>query len=105
MNNSMILRIRLEHDAVCSVLFYNSILSVSIGRGCQDPFWAALTGGKFDFSSRYRYEHVDDNALQKSGATLASRCLDYQDHAGLYHRQLPWFWLSPDGTGCQGCLC
>jgi len=28
----------------------------------DDPFWKALTSGKFDFSARYRYEHVDDDA-------------------------------------------
>lgn len=27
-----------------------------------DPLWSALTGGKIDFSARYRFEHVDDNA-------------------------------------------
>jgi len=41
-----------------------------LAEGGQDPFWDALTDGKFDFSARYRFEHVDDNALQKSGATL-----------------------------------
>ncbi len=28
----------------------------------EDAFWSALTGGKVDFSARYRYEHVDDDA-------------------------------------------
>jgi len=42
----------------------------ALAEGSDDPFWAALTGGKFDFSSRYRYEHVDDNALKADGTTL-----------------------------------
>lgn len=29
-----------------------------------DAFWAALSGGKFDFSARYRYEYVDDDAAR-----------------------------------------
>ena len=27
----------------------------------EDPFWNALTQGKFDFSARYRFEHVNDD--------------------------------------------
>ena len=54
------------------VLFFFITLSCQsvLAEGSQDPFWAALTGGKFDFSSRYRYEHVDDNALKADGTTI-----------------------------------
>ncbi len=38
----------------------------------DDAFWEALTGGKVDFSTRWRYEHVDDNtaANQANAATI-----------------------------------
>jgi len=52
------------------VLFFMTLSCQSVLAEGDDPFWNALTGGKFDFSSRYRYEHVDDNALQASGASL-----------------------------------
>jgi len=35
----------------------------------EDAFWNALTGGKFDFSARYRFEHVDDD-LAPGGVPL-----------------------------------
>lgn len=38
-----------------------SWLGVAAEEG-DGPFWKALTSGKFDFSARYRYEHVDDDA-------------------------------------------
>ena len=37
--------------------------------GADDPFWRALTGGKVDFSMRYRYETVDDD-LAPGGVPL-----------------------------------
>ena len=53
-------------------VFFLATLSCqsALAEGSDDPFWNALTGGKFDFSSRYRYEHVDDNALRPDGTTL-----------------------------------
>jgi hypothetical protein len=35
----------------------------------EDAFWNALTGGKLDFSARYRFEHVDDD-LAPGGVPL-----------------------------------
>lgn len=55
------------------VVLFLMVLSCqsALAEGSDDPFWNALTGGKFDFSSRYRYEHVDDNALNSvTGRTL-----------------------------------
>lgn len=55
----------------CVLFFFITLSCQSVmAEGDGDAFWDALTGGKFDFSARYRYEHVDDNLLQKSGATL-----------------------------------
>ena len=52
-------------------LFFATLTCQSVlAEGSDDPFWNALTGGKLDFSSRYRYEHVDDNALAGDGSTL-----------------------------------
>jgi hypothetical protein len=47
------------------VVFFLAILScqsVLAEEGSGDRFWDTLSGGKFDFSTRYRYEHVDDDA-------------------------------------------
>ena len=53
------------------VLFFITLSCQSVlAEGSDDPFWNALIGGKVDFSSRYRYEHVDDNALAADGSTL-----------------------------------
>jgi hypothetical protein len=46
--------------------------SVLAEGGSDDPLWEALKGGRFDFSARYRYEHVDDNAApdQANASTI-----------------------------------
>ena len=46
-------------------------LAISSNVQAETAIWDAITGGKFDFSARYRYEHVDDNALNSvTGRTL-----------------------------------
>jgi len=55
----------------CAVFLLSALSCQSLlAEGSNDPFWNALTGGTFDFSSRYRYEHVDDNFLRPDGSTL-----------------------------------
>jgi len=57
--------------ARCMVFFLLALSCKSVlAEASDDPFWAALTGGKFDFYSRYRYEYVDDNRLRPDGTTL-----------------------------------
>jgi len=47
-------------------------------------FWDALSKGKFDFSARYRYEHVDDDAAPKNAnASTIRTTLGYS--SGTYH--------------------
>jgi hypothetical protein len=47
-------------------------------------FWDALSKGKFDFSARYRYEHVDDDAASKNAnASTIRTSLGY--NSGTYH--------------------
>ncbi len=43
-------------------LFISLSCQSALAEGGDDPFWTALTSGKVDFSARYRYEHVDDDA-------------------------------------------
>ncbi len=45
----------------------------------EDDFGAALSEGKFDFSARYRYEHVDDNiAMDQANASTIRTTLGYK---------------------------
>lgn len=49
------------------------LMSIFINPGtllAEDTFWNALTGGKFDFSARYRFEHVDDDLLTANNIPL-----------------------------------
>lgn len=44
----------------------------------EDAFWTALSSGKFDFSARYRYEHVDDDAAtDEANASTIRTTLGY----------------------------
>ena len=44
-----------------------------------DEFWTSLSGGKLDFSSRYRYEHVDDDAaVNNANASTIRTTLGYR---------------------------
>src|SRR5918996_1510914 len=45
-------------------------LGISDIANAEDTLWDAMRGGKVDFSARYRYEHVDDDALAPNGRTL-----------------------------------
>ena len=68
------------------VLFFFITLSCQsvLAEGGQDPFWDALTGGKFDFSARYRFEHVDDNAAaDQADASTIRTTLGYT--TGSFH--------------------
>lgn len=50
----------------------------------EDPFWKALTGGKLDFSARYRFEHVDDDsAANDAHASTIRTTLGYA--SGNFH--------------------
>lgn len=52
--------------------------------GSNDPLWEALKGGKFDFSARYRFEHVDDNAAtDQANASTIRTTLGYT--TGRFH--------------------
>ena len=52
------------------LLFILSGLIIPLNSFADEIFWGELTGGKFDFSARYRYEHVDDNiASDQADAT------------------------------------
>ncbi len=63
MSSSKIYMCTFKRMARCVIFFFLSLPYQSIlAEESDDPFWSALTGGKFDFSVRYRYEHVDDNA-------------------------------------------
>ena len=55
-----------------------------LAEGGEDPFWDALVGGKLDFSARYRYEHVDDNAAtDQANASTIRTTLGYT--SGRFH--------------------
>ncbi len=44
----------------------------------EEPLWEAVTGGKFDFSARYRFEHVDDDtAMDQANASTIRTTLGY----------------------------
>jgi len=55
--------------AIPIIFFGGSMVTTA---NAEDTFWKALTGGKFDFSARWRYEHVDDDtaADQANAATI-----------------------------------
>jgi len=68
------------------VLFFFIALSCQsvLAEGGADPFWDALTDGKFDFSARYRFEHVDDNAAaDQADASTIRTTLGYT--TGSFH--------------------
>ena len=55
-----------------------------MAEGSDDPLWEALKGGKFDFSARYRFEHVDDNAApDQANASTIRTTLGYT--TGSFH--------------------
>ncbi len=47
--------------------------SVASRAETNDELWQALTGGKIDFSLRYRYEHVDDDLRPDEGKASTVR--------------------------------
>lgn len=60
------------------------VMSLPAAAYAQDTFWEALTGGKFDFSARWRYEHVDDNtAADQANAATIRTTLGYT--TGMFH--------------------
>ena len=67
------------------VFFFMTLSCQSIlAEADQDPFWDALTGGKVDFSARYRFEHVDDNAAaDQADASTIRTTLGYT--TGSFH--------------------
>jgi hypothetical protein len=81
----------LQHTKNMRIIF--SILAIPIISfgGCiittanaEDTFWEALKGGKFDFSARWRYEHVDDNiAADQANAATIRTTLGYT--TGIFH--------------------
>ncbi|MCG8324739.1 MAG: hypothetical protein MI673_04415 [Thiotrichales bacterium] len=79
---------------VCSRLLYRiavlafpaifSLGNAHADEGDDDLFWDALTGGKFDFSARYRFEHVDDDlAMDQANASTIRTTLGYT--TGTFH--------------------
>ncbi len=69
--------VRSASGCVMSVLLILSCQSVS-AESDGGPLWEALTGGKLDFSSRYRYEHVnDDAATDEADASTIRTTLGY----------------------------
>ncbi len=55
-----------------------TLTQLSVAEEQGDPFWSALSKGKFDFSARYRYEHVDDdNAVNDADASTIRTTLGY----------------------------
>lgn len=69
----------------CLVFIFITLLCQSVvAEGDSDPIWEALTGGKFDFSARYRFEHVDDNAAtDQANASTIRTTLGYT--TGSFH--------------------
>lgn len=53
---------------LATYVFMGSMFSHPVA--AEDAFWGALSGGKLDFSARYRFEHVDDDLLSGTGAPL-----------------------------------
>ena len=76
----------------CITFVTQAILFLCISINCQsvpaeadvDEFWTSISGGKLDFSSRYRYEHVDDDAaLNNANASTIRTTLGYT--SGNFH--------------------
>ena len=66
------------------LLFITLSCQSVLAEGGQDPFWDAITTGKFDFSARYRFEHVDDNAAaDQADASTIRTTLGYT--TGSFH--------------------
>lgn len=66
------------------LLFILSGLIIPLNSFADEIFWGELTGGKFDFSARYRYEHVDDNiASDQADASTLRTTLGYT--TGIFH--------------------
>ena len=71
-------------SGLCFKAFILTGLMVTNIANAEDAFWSALTGGKFDFSSRYRFEHVDDDLapggipLQDAKASTIRTTLGYK---------------------------
>ena len=64
------------------LLFAGSLLSAPAF--AEDVFWDALSGGKVDFSARYRFEHVnDDTAVKEANASTIRTTLGYT--TGAFH--------------------
>ena len=69
---------------VISGIFFSIPANADASAADNDPvatdqsLWTALSGGKFDFSAEWRYEHVDDNvALDQANASLLRTTLGY----------------------------
>jgi hypothetical protein len=69
------------------LLVVSTLISTTIFSGpakAEDALWEALKGGKFDFSARYRYEHVDDDtAADQANASTIRTTLGYT--TGTFH--------------------
>jgi hypothetical protein len=70
-----------------NLLLTSTLISTTMLSGAaraEDALWEALKGGKFDFSARYRYEHVDDDtAADQANASTIRTTLGYT--TGTYH--------------------
>lgn len=58
----MINRMRPRLFILTSVI-YGSVLIMSTCVQAKGSFWGAMTAGKFDFSARYRFEHLEDDRV------------------------------------------
>lgn len=62
---------------------------VTSNASAEDTFWNALSGGKFDFSAHWRFEHVDDDLapggvpLKEANASTIRTTLGYK--TGSFH--------------------
>jgi hypothetical protein len=57
---------KFNFDSSIILLFVMSICALPAVVSAEDSFYETLKGGKVDFSLRYRYEHVDDDAAGKA---------------------------------------
>ncbi len=85
MNKLIDFRHTIKRPWLIAMLFSLTLSSQSVIAGGEDDFWAALSGGKLDFSARYRYEHVDDDAgtLLNANASTIRTTLGYT--TGSFH--------------------
>jgi len=66
------------------ILAVSALLALPGQLYATDALWDVLTGGKLDFSARYRFEHVDDDlAAEKARASTIRTTLGYT--TGLFH--------------------